>query len=251
MGKAILLGTAAFIPSEGADNTHLLIQAGSRVVLIDTAANPYLSLRKVGMEPNFITDLVLTHFHPDHVSGLPLLMMGMWVTGRKNDLHVYGLDYTLERARKMLDLFNISTWAGCYPIHYHSIPGTGLDLLFEDEQLRLLGSEVKHLIPTMGLRAEFPGSGKALAYSCDSEPCEAIEQLARNADVLLHESAGNSKGHSSAFQAGQTAARADVKSLYLVHYPGNMDAESLVRDARSAFQGEVIAARDFMTIPMD
>ncbi len=103
MGKVILLGTASFIPTEEADNTHLAILAGNRKVLVDTATNPFLSLKKGGIEPNVITDLVLTHFHPDHVSGLPILIMGMWFTGRKTELYIHGLDYTLDRAKKMLE----------------------------------------------------------------------------------------------------------------------------------------------------
>lgn len=250
MGKVILLGTASFIPTEDADNTHIALLAGDRKVLVDTATNPFRSLKKGGIEPNAITDLVLTHFHPDHVSGLPILIMGMWFTGRKNELNIYGLDYTLERAKKMLDLFNISSWANMFTIHYHTVAGTGLSPMIQDKSLRLFGAEVKHLVPTLGIRAEFPTSGKALAYSCDTEPCEAVELLSANADVLLHESAGDSKGHSSPKQAGQTADKAGVKTLYLIHYPGELMTQSHIEEASQVFHGKVIAARDLMTIDL-
>ncbi len=251
MGKVTILGTASFIPSAEADNTHLAIQSGWRTVLVDTATNPFLSLKKGGIEPNAITDLVLTHFHPDHVSGLPILIMGMWFTGRKEELHIYGLEYTLERAKKMLELFNISSWANLFQIHYHPVSGSGISVLFSDENLRLLGAEVKHLIPTMGIRVEFPASGKTLAYSCDSEPCQAVETLAKDVDVLLHESAGNSKGHSSPKQAGETAQKAGVGTLYLIHYPGESEPDKFIEQAKSVFHGQVIAARDMMTIILD
>jgi ribonuclease Z len=251
MGKVILLGTASFIPSAEADNTHLAILAGDRTVLVDTATNPFLSLKKGGIEPNEVTDLVLTHFHPDHVSGLPILLMGMWFTRRKGELHIYGLEYTLNRAKKMLELFNISSWANLFPIHYHLVIGGGFSTLISDKDLRLFGAEVKHLIPTMGIRVEFPASGKTLAYSCDTEPCGAVEILAKGANVLLHESAGNSKGHSSAEQAGETAQKAGVETLYLIHYPGESDPDRFIEQARSVFDGQVIAARDMMTIVLD
>ncbi len=251
MGKVILLGTASFIPTEEADNTHLAILAGNRKVLVDTATNPFLSLKKGGIAPNEITDLVLTHFHPDHVSGLPILIMGMWFTGRKTELHIYGLEYTLDRAKKLLELFNISAWANMFHVHYHTIAGEGLSPLILDEDLRLFGAEVKHLVPTLGIRAEFPMSGKVLAYSCDTEPCEAVELLAAKADFLLHESAGNSKGHSSPKQAGETAEKAGVRTLYLIHYPGENMTEPHLREAGEVFQGTVIAARDLMTIDLD
>jgi len=253
LGKVILLGTASFIPSVEADNTHLAILAGSRKVLVDTATNPFVSLKRGGIEPNEITDLVLTHFHPDHISGLPILVMGMWFTGRKMELHIHGLEYTLERAQKMLDLFNISAWLNLFPIHYHTVPEliTGLAPIISDEDLLLFGAKVNHLIPTLGIRAEFPKSGKVLAYSCDTEPCEAVERLAAHADYLLHESAGNSKGHSSPKQAGETAQKSGVGTLYLIHYPAEADSGRNLVEAKLVFNGDVIAACDLMTIPMD
>ena len=251
MGKVIILGTAAFIPAETADNTHLAIQAGKHTILVDTASNPFLSLNKAGIDPNDITELVLTHFHPDHISGLPLLIMGMWFLGRKAGLEVYGLGYTLERAQKMLELFNISQWKDCFPIHYHVFSGEVPGSLIDDEDIHLMGAEVRHLIPTMGIRAEFPAVGKTLAYSCDTEPCQAVELLAKDADFLLHESAGDSRGHSSPAQAGATAARAKVKRLFLIHYPADGNEEKFILEAKAAFGGDVFAARDQTEIPID
>lgn len=251
MGKIILLGTSAAIPTEEADFTHLVVISPNRTVLIDTSSNPFTSLHKAEIEPKGISDLILTHFHPDHVSGLPLLMMGMWLTGRKTALDVYGLDYTLDRARKMLDLFNISDWPDSFPVNYHPFRGDKSDFLFEDKEIRILGSEVKHLIPTMGLRFEFMKSGKTLAYSCDTEPCPAVISLAKNVDILLHESSGKSKGHSSAEQAGEVAAKAGAKSLYLIHYPAGKQAGELITEARKKFTGEVFVARDLQVFPMD
>jgi ribonuclease Z len=251
MGKIIILGTAAAIPSEGADNTHLVILSQKRIILVDTATNPILSLSKAGLDPNSITDLILTHFHPDHVSGLPILMITMWLTGRKETLDIYGLDNTLGRVRQMLELFNISQWVNMFPINYHSSEQGGINTLFSDDVMTAIGAEVKHLIPTMGLRFEFNSSGKVIAYTCDSEPCDAIQRLAKGADILLHESAGNSKGHSSALHAGEDAALAGVNSLWLIHYPSGMDEWRMIEEAKTAFSGEVIFARDFMSIEID
>jgi len=251
MGKIIILGTAAAIPTEGADNTHLVILSKKRIILVDTATNPILSLSKAGLDPNSITDLILTHFHPDHVSGLPILMITMWLTGRKETLDIYGLDSTLGRVWQMLELFNISQWANMFPINYHSAEQGDINTLFSDDGMTAIGAEVKHLIPTMGLRFEFNSSGKVIAYTCDSEPCDAIQRLAKGADILLHESAGNSKGHSSALQAGEDADLAGVRSLWLIHYPAGMDEWRMIEEAKTAFSGEVLIARDFMSIEIE
>jgi ribonuclease Z len=250
MGKIVVLGTTAAIPNEEADFTHLAALTTTRTILVDTASNPFLSMRKAGLEPNHITDLILTHFHPDHVSGVPLLMMGMWLTGRKEGLRVYGLADTLERTQKLLELFNFAAWPDVFEIEYQVFINGGIEPLFEDEEICVRAAEVKHLIPTIGLRFEFKNSGKTLAYSCDTEPCSAVEKLAKNADFLLHESAGRSKGHSSAEQAGDEASKAGVRHLCLIHYPSGEDPNDLIKEARGKYTGEVSAVRDLQIFEM-
>jgi ribonuclease BN (tRNA processing enzyme) len=74
-----------------------------------------------------------------------------------------------------------------------------------------------------------------------------VVQLANNSDVLIHESAGASMGHSSASQAGQIAKDAQAKQLYLIHYPnGNFKDNNLLSSAKGSFGGPVKLAVDFM-----
>jgi ribonuclease Z len=106
---------------------------------------------------------------------------------------------------------------------------------------------VKHLIPTIGLRFEFTDS-KTVAYSCDTEPCESLMKLAEGADILLQESAGPGKGHTSAAQAGEIATTAKVKHLVLIHYDQNVGEKQLLRAAQGKFSGEVSLAVDGMSL---
>jgi ribonuclease Z len=74
-------------------------------------------------------------------------------------------------------------------------------------------------------------------------------RLSEGADVLIHEAAGESMGHSSAQQAGEIARRAEVGRLLLIHYPtGKYAKGDLVAEAHSAFPGEVALAKDFMVL---
>jgi ribonuclease Z len=66
---------------------------------------------------------------------------------------------------------------------------------------------------------------------------------------LIHEAAGNSRGHTSAGSAGEIAARAEVGRLVLIHYPtGRFASGDLVAEARQTYQGEVALAKDFMNL---
>lgn len=249
MGKVYFLGTGYAVPEEGHENTHLFFDLDERGMLVDCGTNPLPTLKKAGISFDRITDVVITHFHPDHASGLPMLLMSLWLLGRKQPLNIYGLGHVIDRARQLMDMFDWQTWPNFYPTHFHTLPEKAGYLAFEDERFRVLTSPMKHLIPSIGLRVEMKQSGRVIAYTSDSEPCPSAVTLASSADILIHESAGPSIGHSSPAQAGACAQQAGAKRLYLIHTaPEKSRHAELLAQAKSAFGGDVCIAADGMVL---
>ncbi len=247
--KIIILGSANALPDEQHDNTHLLLVSQQERILIDCPNNPYLRLQQVGSDPIQLTGLILTHFHPDHVSGLPTLLMNLWLRKRKAVLPVYGLESTLKLFEKLMALFDWEQWSERYPVELHPLADQTNQMVFRDQTVKILSSPVCHLIPTIGLRIQNLQSGQSLAYSCDSEPCHNVIELARGAKILIHEAAGEASGHSSPRQAGMVAKQAGVEELLLIHYPVfRQNAQDWVEQARQEFQGNIKLAQDGMEI---
>jgi len=246
VARLILLGTANAVPDETHENTHLAVVASDGVVLIDCVSTPRVRLRRAGIDLDSITDLILTHFHPDHVSGVPLLLMNMWLMGRQRPLRVYGLHHCLERVEDMMGFYHWENWPDFFQVSFHRLPERERVLVLEKKEFRIYSSPVRHLVPTIGLRMEGVDGRGVIAYSCDTEPTPSVVRLAGGADLLLHESSGDGPGHSTPAQAGMIAAQAEVARLLLIHYPvdGLVEAD-LVQQARTAFQGDVAVARDF------
>lgn len=246
MDRVTILGSANAVPKIGQDNTHLLIETGTSTVMVDCGDNPVAKVAAAGSHINKVNDLILTHFHADHVGSLPLLIMDMWLEKRETPLTIHGLEVTLNKAKSLLELFNWQDWKGMFQVNYSVIPDEGKkDFITGD--LFISALPVLHLVPTIGLRMDFNGK-RIVAYSCDTEPCENLMKLANQADALLQEAAGNSKGHTSPAQAGELAAKAGVKKLVLIHYDNRIDEELLLADARVEFKGEVVLAKDMMQV---
>ncbi len=249
MAKLVILGSSNAIPTEEHENTHMALLGKDRFVLIDCVSNPMLRLKKAGLNFNNLTDLILTHFHPDHISGVPLLLQNMWQLGRTRPLNIFGLHHTLDRMRDLMGFFEWSTWPGFFPVAFHRLPDQDRTEVLKNSEFTVYASPVRHFVPTIGLRIEFPASGKVLAYSCDTEPCPEVIDLAEDADVLIHEAHGAQVGHSSASQAAGIAREAGAKKLYLIHYPTwEYDPEPLVVEAAEVFSGSVALAKDFMEL---
>jgi ribonuclease Z len=218
-------------------------------VLVDCVGNPAIRLPRIGVELEEVTDLFLTHFHPDHVAAVPILLMDMWLLGRQKTLHIHGLEYTFSRVRKMMELYSWNEWAGFFPIVFHTIPESGLHRAIENEDFLIQTAPVTHLIPTIGMRVDFKRYDFSVAYSCDTEPDENVVCLAEGADVLIHEAAGAVKGHSSAAQAAEIAQQAEVGQLLLIHYPEkSLQDKSLLAEAQKWYSGNIAYAVDLQEI---
>ncbi|MDH5506679.1 MAG: MBL fold metallo-hydrolase [Anaerolineae bacterium] len=251
MPKLVILGTSYSIPDETHENTHMVLVGEDRKVLIDCVSNPIVRLKQAGIDHHDITDVVMTHFHPDHVSGLPLLLMGMGLSERVNPLNIYGLKYVVDIMKNMLVDYQWERWHQ-FPVTFHYLEDQEMFPMLESEEFRIFTSPVNHFIPTIGMRIEFTESNQVLAYSCDTTPTKSVVVLGENADVLIHEAAGASPGHSSASQAGEIATKANAKELYLIHYPtGDFDYHALVDQAAQTYDGPIRLAEDLMVFEFE
>ena len=110
MATITFLGTANAVPNKDRENTHFLVESGEHRILVDCAGNPISRFDQTGHDPCSLTDIILTHFHPDHVAGLPILLLDLLIFGRKDPLNIYGLDKVIDQAVGMLELFEWRDW---------------------------------------------------------------------------------------------------------------------------------------------
>lgn len=98
-----------------------------------------------------------------------------------------------------------------------------------------------------------PRPGRKVAYTGDTKPCEAIVEMARGCDVLIHDSTtaldleekANFYGHSSSRQAAEAAKAAGAGMLFLTHVsPRYEETAQMLADAMAVF-GNCAVAEDF------
>jgi ribonuclease Z len=247
MLKLTILGSAFAVADAYHENTYMVLESGQSSLLIDCGGSPMARLDQAEVDLETLDGLLITHPHPDHIYGVPVLLLGLWLTGRDRPLPIYGSRRALQIIPRMMQLMEWQVWPDMYPITYHEIPWQEKALVIENDDFSVYTSPVQHLIPTIGLRIESKKTGRALTYSSDTQPCDAVVRLAQGSDILIHEGSGPFPGHSTPIQAGEIAQRAGVKQLVLIHYPVFAeDLEAWRRVATTSFDGPVELAEDFM-----
>ena len=103
--RVVVLGSGPALATAAQDNTSFLLETEVGNLLIDCGGSPFHKLLRAGSNPARLGGVLLTHAHPDHIYGLPSLLHEMWLDGRRDVLHIYANQHTLEVALSLLDVF--------------------------------------------------------------------------------------------------------------------------------------------------
>ena len=247
--KLIFFGIAGAVQTADNTNVSIAIAHENEAVLIDASGNPFQSLLRAGIRADDLGALVLTHRHPDHLYALPLLIQDLSLVKRHNPLKIVCNRNTEKTAKQLLDVFDLSPASVGFPIEWMSA-----EKEFECiPDVRINTFPVNHSIPTSGVKLSTATA--CLVYTSDTAPSERVIIESTGATALIHESTGsdrhrielNADGHSSALQAGVTAAKSDVSTLYLCHFNFDLGTppEALRAEASTAFGGKVIVPKPF------
>jgi ribonuclease Z len=240
-----MLGTAA-IADLSHDNVYMVLNSGDSKILIDCGGSPSSRIMRAGLNIIDLNGLIVTHHHPDHVYGVPILLMNLWLLGRRGAFPIYGPQKALLIIQGMMDLYEWATWPDFLHIDFHEIPLTADTLVVSDAVVSITASPVAHIVPTIGLRMTNQLTGKVVVYTSDTMRDPSVVHLAHDADVLIHEATGEYYGHSTGADAARDALEANAKRLVLIHYPSVRGSpEAVLEEAQTIFRGRVELAEDF------
>jgi ribonuclease Z len=251
MPELVVLGTAASVPDAHHDTIAHVLCGDGWTVLVDCGGSPLHKLAQLGIEADTIQAVILTHYHADHIYGLPILIQGLWLGSREAPLPIFGPEHTLGIARQMLETFSLAERADMFTLEWQPVRLREGEQVLELDGTRILATPVCHReVPALGLRFENTETGRAIVYSGDTEPCPPLVRLAFGADLLIHDSTGEQYGHSSPEQAAEVAREAGVQELALIHYPVQGVNLQAWRQAASEFPGPVRLASDGDRYPL-
>ncbi len=254
MARMILLGTGTGVPDADRENTHMVWDGSGPggTLLIDAGGSTYQRLLKAGIDPQMLGGVLLTHSHADHINGLPVLLFSLFLAGRREEpLPIYGLEPTLAIARRIVEALELEQYAA--PVTWTPIKAGDEVPLPRANGWRIRTALTEHSRPCLALRFEHAKDGTALTYTCDTAPCDAVTELARGAEVLIHEATtpGPFPSHTSPRQAGEIAARAGAKRLVLVHFSPRWtmpEAQALEEVRAGGFTGQAEIGQEYQIL---
>lgn len=85
-----LLGTGGMMPLPKRYLTSMMARYNGSSILIDCGEGTQIAMKEVGWSPKPIDVMLFTHYHADHISGLPGLLLGMGNAERSEPITMVG-----------------------------------------------------------------------------------------------------------------------------------------------------------------
>ena len=222
------LGTSSAVHSFERNHPSIVLKAFGEVMMFDCGEGTQRQLIYAKISPMKISKIFITHFHGDHILGLPGLIQSMNFRGRDKKLTIYGpkgLNVLKE------SIFSLGYCKIEFPIDFIEI---GSEIVEKTEDYIIKSQEVNHLVPSLAYSIEElkkprflrqkaielgvpvgpafgklhngqeveidgkiikpeqvlgpPRKGRKITYSGDTTPCEEMVELAKDSTLLIHES---------------------------------------------------------------
>ncbi len=262
--RLTIVGCAGSFPGPESAASSYLVQAddaaGRTWNLVLDLGNGALGPLQRAIEPADIDAVGLSHLHADHMSDMGALYVylryrpGATGSHRRPAIPVHGPfgtasrlaeSYGLEPGEVMSAQLAVHVWQPGHPVTVGPMTVTPV--------------AVEHPVPAYGVRVSGPAEGDpertvTLAYTGDTDSCAGLDDLARDADVLLAEASfvegrEDVRGiHLTGRRAGQAADVGGSRRLVLTHIPAWTPTDVPLEEARQVYDGPVEVARPGMVV---
>jgi ribonuclease Z len=278
--KLTFLGTAAAVPTLRRNVSGLALQFEQRREwwLFDCGEGTQHQRLRAPVRSGAIDAIFVSHLHGDHVYGIPGLLGTFSMNGRVRPLSIIGGD-------------GVGAYLECVlaTTHHHSTFPLAISAPpYRGREFSVISAPLEHRVPSLGyciIEDDRPGEfhpekamalgiepgpryaelqrandprvvgpaqkGRRVVICTDTRPCASAVELARGADVLIHEATyaedmlaeAEERGHSTAAGAARVAAEAGVGLLFLTHFSVRYrDVNQLLDEARAIFPNTEAAA---------
>lgn len=222
------LGTSSAVHSNTRSHPSIVLKAFGETILFDCGEGTQRQLIYAKISPMKISKIFITHYHGDHILGIPGLLQSMSFRGRETKLTIYG-PKGLDNLRDAISSLGFPNFD--FPLEWIEVDSGSI---IENEEYVIKAQRVKHNTLTLaysveelkkprflrqkaielgvpvgpdfgklhkGIAVEVDGKiikpeqvlgpprkGRKITYSGDTMPCEEMIEFAKESDLLIHES---------------------------------------------------------------
>ncbi len=232
MIEVVFLGTSSMVPTKERNHSSIFISYGIDGILFDCGEGTQRQFKIAGINPNRVTKILISHWHGDHVLGLPGLLQTLASNKYDKALEIYGPKGTVKNIKYLFKAFYFLNTINMKVIEIKK------KKFFENDEYYFEAYALEHKVPCMGFRfvekdrrkvdmqkakklglsegpligelqqgksvvwngkkiipqqVTYVQKGRVIAYISDTNKCDNCLKIAKDADLLISEATFESK----------------------------------------------------------
>jgi ribonuclease BN (tRNA processing enzyme) len=218
MAEVLFIGTGDAFGSGGRRNSAVLLRERNHTLLLDCGPSTLLGLKELGVDPLEIDAVAISHFHGDHVAGLPFLMLDyIYENRRERDLRILGPPGIQARIELVSRSFEYPSEDWPFPVSFSEFD---CNAVFSDGAFKLRPFPALHQPETCPHMMRVETGGKAIFFSGDTGWHEELPERVGEVDLFICESTlleDNFEYHLSCSRLQRERQRFDCRRMLLTH----------------------------------
>lgn len=246
--EAIIIGSGTGVPNIRRCSPSIFLKIGEINLLFDSGPGAIRKLLEAGITYHEIDHIFYTHLHTDHVADLPAFLFAgnNPCSLRTRELHIFGPEGIKNIYDKFIEIYGSVIAPQDYQVNVKELREETISF----GGYKITVKKMLHAATCLGYRIE--NNNKIFVYSGDTDFCENIIELSKDADALVLECAFpdemKANGHLTPSLAGKIARQAGCKKLILTHLYPVCQPENLLANCKKEFKGQLFVAEDLMRI---
>lgn len=238
--KITLLGTGTCQLQKHRTSSSILVELEDLIFVYDIGHGTTLRLAELDVKQDDLQHIILSHFHPDHISDLiPLLHASCWskIDARSEDLHIYGPSGLKTQIMRLMSLFGPDELKrDFFNIHLHEIKKNEFSI--GNQKFSFI-----HLPPANNHGLKFTYKGKVYAFTGDSNFHDEEIAFLVGVDFAIIDA-----GHLSDEEVVKLAVKTQIPKIILSHLYRETDENEIGKKAsRAGYKGNLIVGKDLMS----
>ena len=231
MAEIIVLGSAAGDPSPERGSSSYILHAGNQLYQFDAGEGCSVAIKRQKIDHSKIAAVIISHTHPDHISGIFMEIQMMYLAKRKEPLPIY----LPSEAKEPLERFMQATYLFKEKMGFDiTVNAIQPDPFFRDDNLTIYARVNNHLNDYKQYidRGKYSNKlqsysfviktgNKKIIYSGDIGSVEDYADLLDNCDLLITEGL-----HADPERLMDEVGSHGVKNLVITHLTDKMYKQS-------------------------
>lgn len=145
--EVVFLGTSSMVPTKERNQSAVFISCKNEGILVDCGEGTQRQFKITGIPLTKVTKVLISHWHGDHVLGLPGLIQTLNSTTTEHRLQIFGPKGTKTQLDYMRKAFLMEGNGGSLALEVNDVEEGGF---FETTDFRLEAALLDHSVPCLG-----------------------------------------------------------------------------------------------------